>query len=133
MEIWRDIIWYEWLYQASTFGRIKSLDYGRWKKWKPKIMKLQKSKYLMVKLCKDWLQKRFSVHRLVWLTFLKHEKETINHKDWNKFNNNIENLEWATLSENLKHKYRVLWYKNHFHYNHPYKWKFWKDHPKYIE
>lgn len=55
------------------------------------------------------------IHRLVAETFIPREdgKEQVNHKDGNKTNNNIYNLEWCTNSENLKHAYRVLGIKNH--------------------
>lgn len=56
-----------------------------------------------------------SVHRLVALQFLpnKEQKPTVNHKDGNRQNNVITNLEWATLSEQQKHAFRVLGKKSH--------------------
>ena len=57
-------------------------------------------------------KKRFYVHRLVAMAFIENpfNKTEINHKDGNKQNNNINNLEWTTRSENLKHNFRTLGY-----------------------
>jgi hypothetical protein len=102
METRKDIPWYEWLYQASTESRIRNS--------KGKILKqsIAKSWYMQLWF-RDW--KVFRVHRLLALTFLLNpdNKEMINHKDWNKLNNTLENLEWVTRSENAIHCYYTLW------------------------
>ena len=53
------------------------------------------------------IQKMYKIHRLVAEYFIPNpqNKPTVNHKDGNKLNNNITNLEWATISENTKHAY----------------------------
>lgn len=63
--------------------------------------------YPMVKLCDNGYEKNCSVHRLVAETFIPNpeNKQTVNHKDGNKLNNQIDNLEWSTYSENEKHAY----------------------------
>lgn len=106
-EIWRDIPWYEWLYQVSTHWNVKSLF--RYKK----ILSPSLWKYKRVGLSKERVVKHSSVHRLVAITFIPNpnSKKEVNHKDWNKYNNSICNLEWCTRSENEIHSYRYLWRK----------------------
>ena len=108
-EVWKDIGGYEGLYQVSNLGRIKSLD-RRTMKWKIKALGFNgKNKYLQVSLYKNNIEKRYLVHRLVAQAFIPnlYNKETINHKDGNKQNNNVNNLEWATRSENSQHAFRT--------------------------
>lgn len=105
-EIWKDIPEYEGQYQVSNFGRVKSLErkgtYNR-------IMKPHKCKngYLYVCLSKDNKYKTFLLHRLVALAFIPNNNPTkktqINHKDENKENNKVENLEWVTPKENTNY------------------------------
>ncbi len=66
--------------------------------------------YLQVCLCHKGKSKRFLVHRLVALAYIGNhdEKAYVNHIDGNKQNNSVENLEWSTPSENMKHSYHVL-------------------------
>lgn len=102
-EEWRDIKGYEGLYQVSNLGRVKSLRDKNNKKreliLKPKIMR---NGYLKVDLCKNGKQKTFTVHRLVATVFISNPKNfpTVNHKDENKLNNNVSNLEWCTVLYN---------------------------------
>lgn len=113
-EIWKDIPDYEGLYQASNLGRIRSLDRiiisskGVSMPYKGKILSQSSDGckgYLKVKLSKNGKAKTFRVHYLIAITFLDKKGECINHKDGNKINNNVENLEWVTYSENNKHAY----------------------------
>lgn len=66
--------------------------------------------YNYILLCEWDKRKNLLLHRLVAIHFLEkiEWKDEINHKDWNKSNNHLENLEWCTRSENNFHKYRVL-------------------------
>tara|TARA_R110000868_G_scaffold54175_1_gene169627 strand:- start:44 stop:556 length:513 start_codon:yes stop_codon:yes gene_type:complete len=65
--------------------------------------------YLRIGLSKDNKRKKFLVHRLIAEAFIPNDKNNllINHKDGNKMNNHISNLEWCTYSENLKHAYKI--------------------------
>lgn len=114
MEIWKDIPEYEGYYQASNLGNIKSLKFqcnftGK-KYHREKILKqkIDKWKNKRVELWKNGEHKTWLVHRLIGLTFLGKPKEkmTINHKDGNRLNNNIENLEWLTLKDNILHGFK---------------------------
>lgn len=130
-EIWKDIEWYEWLYQVSNLWNIKSSNKydNMWRFYKSRIMKLNYNKrwYVLIHFCNNWKRKALYIHRLVAQTFIKNpeNKKEVNHINWIKTDNRVENLEWVTINENMKHRYRVLWQKN----NTPAKWKFWKDNP----
>ena len=115
-EIWKDIPGYEGLYQASNLGRIKSLDKVVFQKaknnsvskhiYKGKILKpiLHDNGYNYVTLN----YKIISVHKLIAKTYLQNNEKLpqINHKDGNKTNNNINNLEYCSASYNMKHAYK---------------------------
>lgn len=110
MEIWKDIEGYEGLYKISNFGRIKSLPRNTTIK-KEKILKqLKRNGYLYVKLCNNGDIKSFSVHRLVALSFLKNPNnfDYVNHKDENKYNNKVENLEWCSQKYNINYGSRNI-------------------------
>lgn len=114
-EIWKDVVGYEGLYQVSSLGRVKS--YARLVKCKSGYRK-QPSKiltncfdgsYYHVTLFRDSKRKMVLVHQIVAIAFIPNpqNKKTINHKDGNKLNNKVENLEWATYSENILHAFRT--------------------------
>ena len=73
-------------------------------------LRLNPNGYFQVPLNKNGKRKMRSVHILVAKTFLKQRCKTdiVNHKDGNKQNNNLENLEWISYSENNKHSYNTL-------------------------
>ena len=102
MEEWRDIKGYEGLYQISNKGRVKSLNYKR--TGKEKIRKPGKRRgYFFITLYKKGEKpKSFDIHRLVAEHFLPNPDNlpVVNHKDENKLNNNVENLEWCTFAYN---------------------------------
>lgn len=113
VENWRDIIDYENLYQGSNFGRVRSVD--RWVKSKSGSVRLCKGRilkpstdkngYLKVDLWKNNKQKIHLVHRLVAEAFLPNPDnlQEVNHKDENKQNNNVENLEWCDRTYNVNY------------------------------
>lgn len=120
-EVWKDIIGYEGLYQISNTGKLKSLK-RQYKKidrrtnkefiysQAEKILKprIDKKGYLHYALNKNKRAKEYKAHRLVAEVFIANieGKPQINHKDMNKQNNCVENLEWCTNSENQKHSYK---------------------------
>lgn len=117
-EIWKDIKGYEGLYQVSDLGKIKSLaknvkmPKGGIRKQKEKILKpnIDKDGYFRVALTTNKKRKDYYVHRLVAQTFIKNtnNKNQVNHKDGNKQNNSIDNLEWCTVKENIHHAIHIL-------------------------
>ena len=109
MEEWRDIKGYEGYYQISNLGRVKSLprDVGSNRCKKEIIMKtsIDKDGYEHLVLCKDGKQKHFRVNRLVAQAFIPNPNNypVVNHKDENKTNNRVENLEWCTITYNINY------------------------------
>ena len=116
-EIWKDIPGYEGLYQASTRGRIRSLDrirvvsssrartfnaLCRGRILRPKILKRSNTSYANLTLRKDGYTAHCCVHRLVAMTFISNPNNLpiINHKDENGLNNRVNNLEWCTYKYN---------------------------------
>lgn len=101
-EIFKDIPGYEECYQISNKGRV-------WSCYKNMYMKPYKDKGGYLKVClytPDGRKKHEMVHRLVALVFLpnrKPEETQVNHKDENKENNCVENLEWCTPSYNVRY------------------------------
>lgn len=117
LEIWKDIKGYEGFYQSSTFGRARSLDTYRKSRngtvrfCKGRILKLKTNNqgYLQVNLYKNGKVKTFRVHRLVAEAFLPNPDNLpeVNHKDENKLNNCVSNLEWCTSSYNNNYGTRI--------------------------
>lgn len=115
-EVWKDIPGYEGLYQVSNFGKIKALPKikitpdGRVGKTKEIILKENDNNfgYKSVSLSKNCKKTRFRIHRLVAEAFLENPNnyKEVNHKDENKSNNNVNNLEWCTRSYNAKYFYQ---------------------------
>lgn len=102
MEFWKTIEKYP-QYEVSTFGRVKS----HWFK-KERILKgsiNSRRGYVTVNLFRKGLNERLYVHRLVLEAFQpKHKSRSyVNHIDCNPTNNRLQNLEWVTQSENMKH------------------------------
>jgi hypothetical protein len=101
MDIWKPIKDYENLYEISTQGKIRSLHnrYGI-----NKLLKSSKNSkgYRVVTLCKDKKQKTFTVHKLVAAAFIPNPNNypCVNHKNENKDDNSVDNLEWCTYYYN---------------------------------
>lgn len=125
-EMWKDIPNYEGIYQASNLGRIRTVEgkktysklHGE-RVWKSRILKPKQGRDFnlcgyRVSLWKDGKHKDYLVARLVcttWHENLIDTKMTVNHKDGNRLNNNIENLEWLSLADNIRHGFENDLYK----------------------
>lgn len=99
-EQWRDIDGYEGMYQVSDLGRVRSRKSGEWK-----VKKLNRTTkgYLQIDLHRDGKGKNYMVHRLVAQAFIENDDDTkiyINHRDEDKQNNRIWNLEYCTAQYN---------------------------------
>lgn len=104
-EIWKDILGYEGLYQVSNLGRVKRTKYKTLTKNKILNFRVHKSGYLEVELSLNGNRKVYKVHRLVAEAFLSNPNNLseINHKDENKQNNKVNNLEWCTHKYNMNY------------------------------
>jgi len=114
MEIWKDIPKFEGLYQVSNFGRVKSFITHRngWPARKSnKILKPNSDRYgyqRVILIGKDGNRHQWLIHRLVMLAFVGWEDNMqVNHINGVKNDNRLENLEWVTQSENMKHAYKT--------------------------
>lgn len=105
IEIWKDIVGFEGLYQISNLGNVKSLNYLH--TGKERILKLSKNQYgyLYVTFRKNGEKKNYLIHRLVCQSFIPNPNNLpqVNHKDECKTNNCVENLEWCTCKENINY------------------------------
>ncbi len=98
----------EWkLFQDGEYKLLVS-NYGNVNQWtnkKPMYLRPDSLGYLTVRVRKNNKDKTYKVHRLVAICFIPNSenKPTVNHLDGIKYNNHLTNLEWATMSENIKH------------------------------
>ena len=121
IEIWKPVVGYEGVYEVSSFGRIRSLDritsyisrtqegkeYTTTHTHKGKLMKQHNNHfgYKVIALRKDGKYRTYMVHRLVADAFLFNPNNypVVNHKDENKQNNCVDNLEWCTQQYNINY------------------------------
>jgi hypothetical protein len=128
-EVWKDIPGYEGYYQASNLGSVRSLGrlitkpsscgglmdcYMQGRTLKP--VKCGNNGFLKVVLSKDGIHNQQLVHRLVALAFIPpiEGKPDVDHKDFNRLNNFVENLEWTEDFTNNRKLYAAGRMKNTF-------------------
>lgn len=114
-EIWKDIKGFEGKYQISNFGRVKSLErqiiptspYQKSKRCRTRILKIciGAHGYFHVSLS----GRKYCIHRLLAETFIENPDnlKCVNHKDGNKLNNSLNNLEWCSHSYNNIHAFEL--------------------------
>lgn len=111
IEIWKDILGYEGIYQVSNLGRIKSLARKVGKTTVKECVvnnKPSKNGYVVVQFYKDRSAKAHNVHRVVASHFISNPNnyKVVNHINSIRSDNRVDNLEWCTQSYNLYHSYK---------------------------
>lgn len=91
---------YENLYSVTKEGKVYGHKFKKYKR-----PNTHTGGYLGVNLYKNGRQKRHSIHRLVMLSFKGHSSLQVNHLDGDKKNNNLNNLEYCTAKDNIRHSY----------------------------
>lgn len=101
-EKWKDIKGWEGLYKISTYGNILNIRSNN-----ILSQRVNSSGYPHRLLCNKKFKKNYLLHRLVALHFIPNlcNKPQVNHKDGNKLNSHVSNLEWVTPSENCQHSH----------------------------
>lgn len=110
LELWRDVVGYDGIYQVSNLGRVKRAKAGRNTKigrmLKPRT---DKAGYTLACFYRNGRSKWFLIHRLVAFAFLGDPptpEHQVNHKNSIRDDNRVVNLEWVTRSENIRHGFK---------------------------
>lgn len=107
-EIWLDVVGYEGLYMVSNTGKVKSIRTG--KVLKPDVCGANENNlYETVAFSIKGNRVRFKSHKLVAIAFIPNpsDRKYVNHKDRNKLNNTVSNLEWVHQRENVTHSMKA--------------------------
>lgn len=108
-EIWKPVPDYEDLYEASNWGNLRNSVYRNGGHLKHTILKpkVMHNGYLTFRVTRDKKQRFICAHRTVAKLFIlnPYGKPHVNHMDGVRHNNHVSNLEWVTISENVKHAY----------------------------
>jgi len=111
-ETWKDIEGYEGIYKISNTGNVKSLERIMWNgqtyyTYKEKLLRksINGNGYYTVRLSKDGMGKNYILNKLLAIAFIPnpHNLPIINHKDGDKLNIDLDNLEWTTYKDNNSH------------------------------
>ena len=104
-EVWKDIPMYANIYEVSNLGRVRSKVTGLITKGYP-----NHKGYLRAYIYLNGMVKKEFVHRLVAITFLPNPNNypQVNHIDYDKTNNRLDNLEWCTGEQNIQHSIEHL-------------------------
>lgn len=109
--VWRPVVGWEGRYDVSNTGQVRSWWYSKRHLETPRLLKSKIDRYGYPVVCLRHKEvKKFPpIHRLVAEAFLEKTSTAlqVNHKDGNKQNNNVENLEWVTNRENMQHAYKT--------------------------
>ena len=102
---WRPVVGYVGLYEVSDDGLVRSLSPKATKDGGLLTQAISQYGYSRVALCKSSKHKKFYVHRLVAAAFIPNPNDypCVNHKDENKLNNRVDNLEWCTVKYNTNY------------------------------
>lgn len=113
-EEWKEIAGYDGMYEVSNLGRVRSWHDKTSAKECPHVLSQGNTRgYRVVNLPRLDRDGRYTplVHRLIAETFIgppPFEGATVNHKDYDKANNRMENLEWISQSDNVKHSKDII-------------------------
>lgn len=116
LETWKDLPGHEGEYQVSNLGRVRSIQREICNRISCRIiperilkLSVHNNGYQTIHLRKEGRRVKYFIHRIVAMAFLPREEIYIevNHKDKNRLNNTLENLEWCTHLENCEHRDRT--------------------------
>lgn len=104
-EIWKDVPGFENLLQCSNFGKARTIKNPRVKFLKTQ---LNRKGYQRIRVSFNAKKYGLNIHRIVAQTFIPNPNNLpqVNHKDCNKLNNHIENLEWISNIDNIRHAFK---------------------------